>query len=98
MPPLQPRLSAHAPIFSCVLNHSTGSSAWFHVRPLLTSLSPDFLLGAPVFLPFFLQALARDFMVKTRRRKGMSDDVSINKVRAPCSFLCWWHGISCLKT
>ena len=24
-------------------------------------------------------ALARDFMVKTRRRKGMSDDVSINK-------------------
>ena len=25
------------------------------------------------------QALARDFMVKTRRRKGMTDDVSINK-------------------
>jgi U5 small nuclear ribonucleoprotein component len=25
------------------------------------------------------QALAREFMVKTRRRKGMSDDVSINK-------------------
>lgn len=24
-------------------------------------------------------ALAREFMVKTRRRKGMSDDVSINK-------------------
>ena len=24
-------------------------------------------------------ALARDFMVKTRRRKGLSDDVSINK-------------------
>ena len=24
-------------------------------------------------------ALARDFMVKTRRRKGMSEDVSINK-------------------
>ena len=26
-------------------------------------------------------ALAREFMVKTRRRKGMSEDVSINKVR-----------------
>lgn len=26
-----------------------------------------------------VQALAREFMVKTRRRKGMSDDVSINK-------------------
>lgn len=26
-----------------------------------------------------LKALAREFMVKTRRRKGMSDDVSINK-------------------
>lgn len=26
-----------------------------------------------------MQALAREFMVKTRRRKGMSDDVSINK-------------------
>jgi len=24
-------------------------------------------------------ALAREFMVKTRRRKGMSDDVSINR-------------------
>jgi U5 small nuclear ribonucleoprotein component len=24
-------------------------------------------------------ALARDFMVKTRRRKGLSEDVSINK-------------------
>lgn len=26
-----------------------------------------------------MQALAREFMVKTRRRKGMSEDVSINK-------------------
>ena len=26
-----------------------------------------------------MQALARDFMVKTRRRKGMTDDVSISK-------------------
>ena len=25
------------------------------------------------------QALAREFMIKTRRRKGMSEDVSINK-------------------
>lgn len=31
------------------------------------------------FTPCCLQALAREFMVKTRRRKGMSDDVSINK-------------------
>lgn len=29
--------------------------------------------------PAPVQALAREFMVKTRRRKGMSDDVSINK-------------------
>ncbi|PSC73984.1 116 kDa U5 small nuclear ribonucleo component-like [Micractinium conductrix] len=29
--------------------------------------------------PAPMQALARDFMVKTRRRKGMTDDVSINK-------------------
>lgn len=29
--------------------------------------------------PAPIQALAREFMVKTRRRKGMSDDVSINK-------------------
>ncbi|KFM22860.1 116 kDa U5 small nuclear ribonucleoprotein component [Auxenochlorella protothecoides] len=29
--------------------------------------------------PAPVQALARDFMVKTRRRKGMSDDVSVNK-------------------
>lgn len=29
------------------------------------------------FLP--KQALAREFMVKTRRRKGMSEDVSIQK-------------------
>ena len=29
--------------------------------------------------PSSIQALAREFMVKTRRRKGMSDDVSINK-------------------
>ena len=30
-------------------------------------------------MPSNVQALARDFMVKTRRRKGMSDDVSISK-------------------
>lgn len=29
--------------------------------------------------PAPVQALAREFMVKTRRRKGMSEDVSINK-------------------
>jgi U5 small nuclear ribonucleoprotein component len=29
--------------------------------------------------PSISQALARDFMVKTRRRKGLSEDVSINK-------------------
>jgi len=29
--------------------------------------------------PAAMQALARDFMVKTRRRKGMTDDVSISK-------------------
>lgn len=29
--------------------------------------------------PAPMQALARDFMVKSRRRKGMTDDVSINK-------------------
>lgn len=29
--------------------------------------------------PAPMQALARDFMVKTRRRKGMTDDVSISK-------------------
>jgi U5 small nuclear ribonucleoprotein component len=29
--------------------------------------------------PAALPALAREFMVKTRRRKGMSEDVSINK-------------------
>lgn len=29
--------------------------------------------------PAPIQHLAREFMVKTRRRKGMSEDVSINK-------------------
>jgi len=29
--------------------------------------------------PAPVQHLAREFMVKTRRRKGMSEDVSINK-------------------
>ncbi len=29
--------------------------------------------------PCHTQALAREFMVKTRRRKGMSEDVSISK-------------------
>ena len=29
--------------------------------------------------PSPVQALAREFMVKTRRRKGMSEDVSVQK-------------------
>ena len=29
--------------------------------------------------PALPQQLARDFMIKTRRRKGLSEDVSINK-------------------
>ena len=29
--------------------------------------------------PAPVQSLARDFLVKTRRRKGMSDDVSVSK-------------------
>jgi hypothetical protein len=29
--------------------------------------------------PAPLEALAREFMVKTRRRKGLSDDVAVNK-------------------
>jgi 116 kDa U5 small nuclear ribonucleoprotein component len=41
--------------------------------PLDRSISLRPLEPAP------MQALARDFMVKTRRRKGMTDDVSINK-------------------
>jgi len=32
-----------------------------------------------VLEPASVEALAREFMVKTRRRKGLSEDVSINK-------------------
>ena len=40
------------------------------------TLTPPLSCTSILVLP---QALAREFMVKTRRRKGMSDDVSINK-------------------
>lgn len=33
------------------------------------------------------QALARDFMVKTRRRKGMTDDVRCRRRRRPHTLL-----------
>ena len=36
------------------------------------------ILGPDVFI-LYMQALARELMVKMRRRKGMSEDVSINK-------------------
>ena len=35
-----------------------------------------------------LQALARDFMVKTRRRKGMTDDVSVAACCGCCHCCC----------
>merc|ERR1712224_1008643 len=47
------------------------------------SIVPGGPLDKSIFLkplePAPLYALAREFMVKTRRRKGMSEDVSLNK-------------------
>ncbi|KAI7992295.1 110 kDa U5 small nuclear ribonucleoprotein component CLO [Camellia lanceoleosa] len=41
---------------------------------------PQLILSRPeVSYPRLFQYLAREFMVKTRRIKGMSKDVSINK-------------------
>jgi len=55
----------------------------FHFRHLLLQIVPgDPLDKSIVIRPLEPQPathLAREFMIKTRRRKGLSEDVSINK-------------------
>ncbi len=68
------------PAAGCSLS-TRGTAAGPPVPRLPPCRLPCFLAHflTPSFPSFHPQALARDFMVKTRRRKGMSDDVSINK-------------------
>ena len=55
------------------------SHTWVLVRigKYLLTLTLALSTLTPIVSIFFLQA--REFMVKTRRRKGLSEDVSINK-------------------
>lgn len=50
-----------------------------HVPPTNVPPHPTRSIVLRPLEPAPAQALAREFMVKTRRRKGMSDDVSVSK-------------------